>query len=403
MPTFAYKARTQSGQVVEGTLSAESQAAALRQLDERSLLPVVIRERRAGESVLPVPGRGRRLSGAALATLYSQLSDLLRAGVPVLRALDVMARQSRNPVQREILQEVREDVAAGEALADAMAKHPRAFRELHVAMVRAGERGGFLEDVLARIAAFTQRQNELQSKLVGSLIYPAILVLLGSGVVVFLMTFVVPKIRPFLEGRPEGLPIMTRIVFGVCDGLRHYGLLGLIGVIVGVLVVMPYFRTPQGRRQLDLLKLRIPLAGAIFRMLAVSRFCRILGTMLQNGVPILQALRISRDSAGNAVLAEAIDEAAESVRKGETLAAPLAASGLFPLDIVSMIAVAEESNNLESVLVQIAETNENRTARLIDVGVRLLEPILLVVMAMLVLVIALALLLPILTISKGLG
>ncbi len=394
MPTFTYQARTVDGQTVTGVLTAESQQAALRSLDERALFPIELVEGgQAAKSILP--GRRRKLKLRILATCYGQFADLLKAGVPVMRALDVLSRQKSHPLLTEILNEVRDDVAGGETLADAMAKHPNAFPELHVAMIRAGERGGFLEDVLARVSQFTERQDELRNKLVGAMIYPSILVLAGIAVVTFLMSFVVPKIRPVLERGGE-LPMLTAALFAVSDSLKTYGLVMLGGLVILLLAGLSYIRTEKGRRTFDRLRLRLPVLGKITTMVAVCRFCRILGTMLQNGVPLLQSLRVSKDSAGNMILADEIEKATDSVTKGETVAGPLGASGLFPIDIVDMIAVAEESNTLDTVLVQIADANEARTARQIDLGVRLLEPVLLLLMATMVLFIALALLVPIL-------
>ncbi len=398
MPTYTYQARTLDGQTVTGVLTAENQQAALRSLDERALFPIEVSEGgQASRSILP--GRRRRLKLRVLATFYSQFADLLRAGVPVMRSLDVLARQKSHPLLTEILNEVRDDVAGGETLADAMAKHPNAFSELHIAMVRAGERGGFLEDVLARVSQFTERQDELRNKLVGSMIYPCILLTAGVGVVTFLMSYVVPKIRPVLE-RGGQLPPLTAMLFGICDFFTTWGLLLGAGALIFLVVAVTYFRTEAGRKTFDRLILRIPVLGRILTMVAICRFCRILGTMLQNGVPILQSLKVSKESAGNQVLADEIEKATDSVTKGETVAGPLGASGLFPIDIVDMIAVAEESNTMDTVLVQIADANEARTARQIDLGVRLLEPLLLLVMAVLVLFIALALLVPILTSSS---
>jgi general secretion pathway protein F/type IV pilus assembly protein PilC len=213
------------------------------------------------------------------------------------------------------------------------------------------------------------------------------------------MTMVVPKIRGFLENVEK--PWLTLALFAVCDFLQTHGLIVIGALVVGVMVVVPMVKSEQGKLFMDQFKLRAPVLGPIVKMVAVCRFCRILGTMLNNGVPILQALRISKDSAGNRVLAAEIDKAAESVQKGESLAVPLAASGMFPLEVVDMISVAEESNNLETVLVQISDSNEARTARQIDLGVRLLEPMMLLVMAVLVLVIAVSLLIPILRMSTA--
>ena len=398
MATFNYKAKTNTGQTVTGVLTAESQAVAFRMLDDRALFPVELKEGgRAARRALT--GGKKKIRLKVLVMFYGQLADLLRAGVPVLRALDVLSRQTSNALLTEILKEVHNDVSSGESLADSMMKHPNAFTDLAIAMVRAGEQGGFLEDVLGRIAIFTERQDELRNKLIGSMIYPAILMVAGIGVVTFLMGFVVPKIREFLM-RVER-PWLTDALFAFCDFLRGPGIWVLAVLVLLVMGSIPYLKSEQGQLRMDRLKLRMPVMGKIVTMVAVCRFCRILGTMLHNGVPILQALGIAKDSAGNRVLADVIASAAENVQKGESLAAPLSASGLFPADILDMIAVAEESNNLENVLVQIADSNETRLGREIDLGMRLLEQIMLMVMAVFVLLIAIALLVPILRMSTA--
>ncbi|MHC4444166.1 MAG: type II secretion system F family protein [Planctomycetota bacterium] len=398
MATFSYKAKTNTGQTVDGVLTAESQQAALRMLDERALFPISVAEGGQASKAV-ITGGKKKLKLKVLATFYSQLADLLKAGVPVLRSIEVLVRQQSNPLLTEILQEVHNDVSGGETLADSMAKHPNAFDDLSVAMVRAGEQGGFLEDVLLRISIFTERRDELRNKLLGSMIYPCILLFAGATVVIFLMGFVVPKIQVFLEQVDK--PWITTVLFAFCDVLRETWMYLLAVLIIGVVVLVPVLRDERVKLAFDRYKLRVPVVGRIITMVAVCRFCRILGTMLHNGVPILQALKISKDSAGNQILAEQIDRAAENVQRGEQLAVPLGQSGLFPIDIVDMIAVAEESNNLESVLVQIADSNEARTSREIDLGVRLMEPILLMFMACLVLIIAVALLVPILRMSAA--
>lgn len=399
MPNFSYTAKTPEGQTVKGILAAENQAAALRTLDDRALFPVAVTEGAEAGGTAILGGR-RRVKLRYQAVFYTQLADLLRAGVPLLRGLDVLARQNERSGLGPIVKALAEDVAGGEPLADAMRKHPHVFKELHVSMVAAGERGGFLEDVLHRIGGFIERQDELRNKLLGSMIYPCILMAGGLGVVAFMMTYIVPKIRPIIE-RSGKMPPLTKVLFGMSDSFGAYWPVALVGLGLVVGTIFAYARTPNGRRALDRFVLGTPFFGTVFTMVSVCRFCRILGTMLHNGVPILQALRISRDSAGNVVLAEAIDQAAASVQEGETLAGPLGESGLFPPDVLDMVAVAEESNNLENVLVQIADTNEARTARQIDLGVRLVEPILLVFIASVVLFIALALLVPILTSSSA--
>ncbi|MGD2107809.1 MAG: type II secretion system F family protein [Phycisphaerae bacterium] len=393
MPSFTYKAINETGKPVSGVLTAENYQVALRQLDEKALFPVNVTEG-IEESKIPFTAR-RRVKTRHLTTFYSQLADLLQAGVPMLRALDVLSGQGSHGSLSHMVKELREDVAGGMSLGDAMAKHPRVFSPLHASMVRAGEQGGFLEEVLQRIAIFSEKQDELRNKVVGAMIYPCILVFVGGAVVVLLLTTVVPKLRPYL--RPETFNFMTVFVFKVCDILQHHYVSLIIGAVAVGFALWMLINTKQGRMVFERFKLKAPILGNIMTMVAICRFCRILGTMLHNGVPILQALKISKDSAGNQILADVIAESADSVKKGAALSNPLGASGLFPPAVVDMIAVAEESNNLETVLVQIADTNESRTARMIDLGVRVFEPILLVIMASIVFCIMVALLLPILT------
>ncbi len=398
MPSFTYKAVNETGQQVSGVVTAENHQVALRMLDEQALFPISVEEGTAvGKSKLT--GSRRRVKLRYITVFYSQLADLLRAGVPMLRALDVLTKQNAHPVLTEVLKEVREDVAGGKTLADAMEQHPQAFKPLHAAMVRAGERGGFLEDVLSRLSMFAERQDELRNKLLGSMIYPCVLMVVGSGVVIFLLAVVVPQLRDYIP--EECYNPMTHAVFGATDLLRDHYLVIIGSVVAAVLGVNWLLKTEFGKSVWARFQLRAPVLGKIVTMVAVCRFCRILGTMLHNGVPILQAINISKESAGNAILAGQVEKAGEAVRKGESLATKLGQSDMFPPDIIDMMAVAEESNNMENVLIQIADANESRTARQIDLGVRLIEPLLLLVMAVVVLCIAVALLLPILTMSSA--
>jgi general secretion pathway protein F/type IV pilus assembly protein PilC len=333
-----------------------------------------------------------------MATFYSQLADLLHSGVPLLRSLDILERQSTQPALGEIVREVRAQVADGTSLADAMSKHPLAFSELAVSMVRAGQEGGFLEDVLRRIADFTENQEDLKSKVAGAMAYPVFLSIVGLLVVTILVVFFVPKFEPIfkkLEEKGE-LPGLTVGLLAT----SHF-LLGPGGIAVVVAVVLSVFgylawaKTPSGRMRVDSLRLRIPGVGGIFLSYALARFTRILGTMLHNGIPILQALRIAKDSTGNKVLAIAIEKSADSITGGNKLATPMAACKYFPRDIIEMIAVGEESNSLDKVLVDIANGLEKRTTRQLDLFVRLLEPLMLLVMAMMVGLVLAALLLPV--------
>ena len=299
---------------------------------------------------------------------------------------------------RNVLELVRRDVAEGTRLADAMRKHPKVFSELAVSMVRAGEEGAFVEDVLKRIADFTDHQEMLKSKVTGAMVHPIFLMVMGTVVVIAMSTFFVPKFTPIFERMSSkgSLPAATTWLLAISDTLQRYGIVVLLILAGGVTYASRWAKTEPGRLWFDRMRLRLFGIGPIFRSFAISRFCRILGTLLKNGVPILESLRIAKDAAGNKVLSDAIATAAENVSTGKALAAPLAECGEFPVEIVEMIAVGEEANNLEQVLIDVADTLERQTNRTLDLFVRMLEPIMLTVLAGIVLFVVVALLLPIL-------
>jgi general secretion pathway protein F/type IV pilus assembly protein PilC len=358
---------------VKGAIQADSHDAVVRALDEKRLFPVRVAEKASGAS------RRGRVRRREVGVVYGQLADLIRADVPLLRALDVITRSTVNRRLAALIGGVRDDVAGGKALADAMAAHPEVFAPLHVAMVRAGERAGFLEDVLANMAVFIERQDELQSKVLGALAYPALVASLGTVVVTAVLVIMVPMFRPLFEGM--NVPTPTRILFTMSDVVRNLWPLVLLGLAIGGVAVWGMAASEHGRRGWDRWRLRIPVVGPTIRLVAIARFCRVLGMMLANGVPLLQALAIAKDSTGSVVLADSIEAAAENVRAGQTLAEPLRASGLFPAEIFEMISVAEQSNQLEKTLQGIADTVERRTNRQVDLAVRLLEPLILVLLA----------------------
>lgn len=406
MPEFAYTARIPSGQQTKGILTANSEREVMALLDQRGMFPVRIEPvRKSGTAFFSL---GRRIRSRYLATFYAQLADLLHAGVPLLRSLEILERQSTVPAMVEILKDVRARVADGTSLADAMAQHSRAFNELTVSMVRAGQEGGFLEDVLRRIADFTEHQEDLRAKVVGALAYPVFLSIIGTAIVSGLLIFLVPQFEEMFEQqRTTGdLPFLTNCLLTTSRFMwsRPVGLPNIVWVfaaLAGLVGVWWWWTsTPDGRLIVDGWKLKLPGAGPIYRNLAIARFCRILGTLLHNGIPILQALKIAKDSTGNRRLTLAIDQAAENVTGGQSLGPPLQASGYFPKDIVEMIAVGEESNSLERVLLNIADGLEKRTTRQLELFVRMLEPIMLLIMASITLVVVLALIQPFLNMGR---
>jgi type II secretory pathway component PulF len=394
MPDFAYVARTAAGQRVEGILSAATQREVLSALSAKELFPVQVKP--AGGK-LQKAGQ-LKVRPQAMSQFYVQLAALLRSGVPLLRSLEVLERQSTNPTLQKIVDDLRLRITEGDSLAEAMSRHPRAFTELSRSIVRAGGEGGFLEEALERVAKFTDQQAELKGRVMGAMAYPIFLAVFGVSIVTVLVIFFVPKFEDlFSRLRERGeLPLMTDWLLWVSDTVHAYGLLIAIAIAGLVLLVKQRLATDEGRWFIDRWRLKLPQAGVIYRNLAVSRFCRVLGTLLAGGVPIVRSLKISADSTGNRVLAAAINDAAENITAGESLAAPLAASGHFPPNVVEMVAVAEQSNTLETVLTNIADSLEKETWRRLDLFVRLLEPFMLLILASAVLVIVVALMLPML-------
>jgi general secretion pathway protein F/type IV pilus assembly protein PilC len=400
MPDFAYVARDTGGKRVAGRVSAGSRPEALALLDQRALFPVEVKQEEKKQGLL----KSKRVSPQRMASTYGQLGDLLRSGVPLLKSLSILEKQSSHPGLSAVLADVKAHVEEGTTLAEALARHPKVVSEMAISMVRAGGEGGFLEEALDRVSDFTEQQEDLKSRTLGAIAYPAFLGVVGSVVVTVLIVFFVPRFATMFERLKERgeLPVATEWLLAFSQFLGSYGWILVVLAIFAGIFARNGLKTAEGRRFLDKVKIKIPMAGSIFLNLAVARFCRVLGTLLKNGVPILKSLDISSDATGNRVLSESVRQAAENISAGESLAGPLAASGNFPMTVVEMIAVAEEANQLDSVLITIAEGLERRTWRQLELFVRLLEPLMLLILAGVVLVVVMALLLPVMKMSTSL-
>lgn len=399
MGQFVYTARDPRGERVTGTLAGATEQVVLAELAARELAPVRIDAVRERPSLGVLSGR--RISSRRLARMYRQLADLLRAGVPLLRALRLLGRGKADPAVAKVMSKIADAVADGQRLADAMESQRDIFPPIQVAMVRAGEAGGFLEQVLARLGDFLEHQADLRARVVGNLFYPAILLSLALVVVIGALVFFVPKFETMFS-RIE-LPLPTIILLGASNTLTDHWMWILLALAGAATIAMWLLGQPAVKRAIAHWQLRAPLIGPFIGGLAVARFTRILGTMLANGIPLLAAMKISRDAAGQIVLAESIDQAAEAVRAGESLASPLAQSGMISEDVVEMISVGEQANNLPEVLITIAETIEKRIDRMLALLLRLMEPVLLVLLAGVVVFVFVALFLPMLRMSTALG
>ena len=398
MPQFHYIAINETGARMTGTVDSDSEAGALRSLEEKRLFPVSVQGLGSANKDKSVKPKVRTRD---LGTLYGQLADLIGSGVPLLRALDSLIRSTPSPGLRDLLKEIRAAVADGKSLTETLKQYPEIFPPLHTAMIQAGERAAFLEEVLRSLSGFMERFEELRSKVMGALIYPAMLTGLGTFVMLAALIFFVPKFEPMLANAPKPLP--SEILFGASKIVRSYWYLLIVGGAGVGAFLWTNLRSEASRRKLERWQLKIPVVGTALRLLAITRFCRSLGTMLANGVPLLHALKISKDATGSSILSERISEATEAVRDGKRLSEPLSVGGFIPDQILAMITVAEESNKLDKVLVQIADTVERRTNRQVDQAVRLIEPAILCVVAGCIGFLALGLLLPIFTMASALG
>jgi type II secretory pathway component PulF len=394
MPEFNYVARDSSGEKVSGTLTADGRREVLAALAGQSLFPIEVK----ADSPVIEHSRVRRVPPQLLANAYGQLADLLRSGVPLLRSLEVLERQSSHAGLKHVLGQIHRDIEDGATMAEAMGRFEQVFGEMTVSMIRAGGEGGFMEEAFSRVAEFTEAQEDLKKRTIGALVYPVFLAVVGIVIVTVLIVFFVPKFESLFDQlREKGeLPGITVGLLWLSHNLVKWGPLVVAVLVLGVWLVRRWLKTDAGRLWWDSIRLQLPLVGPIYLGLSVSRFCRVLGTLLRNGVPILRSLESSSDATANRVLSGAIRDARESISAGQPLAKPLGASGRFPPLVVEMIAVAEQANTLEKVLVEIAEALERRTWRRLDLAVRLIEPIMLLMLAGAVLVVVIALLLPVL-------
>ena len=403
MPDYIYTAKNELGVETTGRVSANSKREALDVIHRLKLFPISVEDSRKGEISFQL--FQRRVSETQIAAALLQLADLLENGVPVLHAFQVLEKQTPNPRLRSVIKNIHDRVSEGDAIDNAFAAHSNVFNDLTVSIIRAGAEGAFLEDALRRVGGFLEQQAEIKGKVIGALIYPIVLIAIGATIVLGLLLFAVPMFKGIFEDTldAEQLPLFTQLLFQTRDVVVYYGLYVAGAAFILLFWLQGQLSTAWGTRIWDRIKLRLPLIGNIFLEEAVARFCRIFGTLLENGVPILRSLEISSQSTGNTILADAVRRSAENVSSGEPLAKPLAEAGIIPPQVMAMISVAEESNTLETVLVNTADTIERQSARQLDMLVKVLEPAILLLMGIAIFIIIIALLLPMFSLWDNLG
>ena len=422
---FEYIALDSSGQESRGVVDAANPNEVVGQLRQAGYFPTsVVEEGKGGGAAVKAakktvkaitPSTKAAKSGGitlfqrktvkskVLMIFTRQLATLIDAGLPLLRGLGVLAKQEKDLVLKGTITAIADSVQGGSTFSESMAQHPKIFNKLYINMVKAGELGGVLELVLNRLAEFQEKAQKIKNKVVSAMAYPVIVLLIALVILLFLLAFIVPKFQAIfndmLNGKP--LPFLTVMVINASDSVKHYWY-----VIVGVAVVVIFgykalIATAGGRVFVDKVMLKMPLFGDLTRKSSISRFSRTLGTLVTSGVPILQALNITRDTAGNAVVADAVTKVHDAVKEGESIVAPLEASGVFPPMVISMVDVGEETGQLPEMLLKIAEVYDDEVDNAVEGLTSLLEPIMIVVLALIVGTIVIALFMPLIEVIKG--
>jgi general secretion pathway protein F/type IV pilus assembly protein PilC len=407
MPTFAYRAKRGGGELLAGTLQAETRRGALEAIHQMGAFPLEVVQQGSGNGHAPPAAAARaaalpwvgRVGRGDVTLMTRQLADLLKAGVPINRALGTLQRQTTKPAMSRLIGELQKDVSAGRPLHEALGAYERAYPPLYRSMVRAGETGGFLDESLRRIAGFYEREEEIRSRILTALAYPALLLVLGSVSVIVLLVFFIPKFKPIFESFRAELPPTTLLLMKLGAFMEAYWVPVLGGLALAVAGLAAFRRAAYGRVFLDRHKLRVPVYGRIVLSTMVSRFTRTLGALIQSGVPIVEGLRIAQAALGNAACAPAIDEVVAGVRQGRPLSDELRRTGFFPPMAADMVAVGEETGTLDEVLVTLSESLDREVDRRVRVFVSLFEPCLLIVMASIVAFIVVSMLLPVFTLS----
>jgi type II secretion system protein F len=405
MPTFEYKAKTRAGQVVTGALAAGDRRQALSQLGRMGYFPIAVETASGKARVSKSAGikLKARVSRRDVLMFTQQLSTLLKAGMALSQALSTLERRSQNKPLGPVLSQIRNDIVSGVSLSDSMSRFPKIFTRFYVNLVRSGEASGTLDEVLVRLRMYQERMSEIREKVVGAMIYPLVIVGVGIITISFFMTVMVPRFAQMFKEMGRVMPLPTRILIAISDGFLAYWWVGVIVAALAVMIYKQQQRTDSGRLAIDRFKLRMPVIGGIIRANAFAQFARTLSTLLENGVPVLAALQIVEDTMNNRVIANAIREARTRVTDGTSISQPLSKGDIFPPLLIDMLAVGEESGDVTNSLKNIADTYEQELSQTLKVFTTLLEPAIIIFMALVVGFVVLSMLLAVFDITSGIG
>ncbi len=398
MPTFAYVVKDKSGKTHSGTLETASRNSLIEQLWKQEFVIISIEERQQGKASVLKIGQPK-VKTDQLVIFSRQLATLVESGIPIVTALDVLAEQLEDRGFHQTLKKIRDDVEAGASLSEAVGRHPRAFSEFFVNMIRAGESSGRLDEILDRVATYIEKVDVLQRKVKASLFYPAFVSLLAFGITTFLVVVIVPKFKEIFTSLGGQLPLPTLLLLGLSDFMRKWLVLEIIAGFFAFLGIQMYSRTPAGRFWIDRTSLKLPVIGKLLQKVMIARFSRTLATLVKSGVPILSALEIVAKTAGNKVVERAVMAARSSIKEGENISDPLVHSKVFPAMVTRMISVGEKTGELEKMLGKIADFYENEVDAAVTALTSLIEPLVIAILGVVIGGIVVALFLPVFQIS----
>jgi type IV pilus assembly protein PilC len=382
MPMFEYTAKNAtSGQILKGTLDVPTKDEVIAFIRKNRMILVSARE---APKQVTLPSFKKGVSTRDVVIFTRQFATMINAGLPLVQSLSILAQQTENKTLKEVTKQVVYDVEAGNTLADALAKHPKAFPDLYVNMVAAGEAGGILDTILLRLATFLEKNDALVRKVKGALVYPAVIISVAVIAIAVLLIFVIPTFSSMFASVNMTLPLPTRVVMGASQFLLRFWYVIIAVIVAGTFGLRAYYATPNGKKTVDGMLLRAPVLGDLLRKSAVSRFTRTLGTLISSGVSILDGLEITAKTAGNRVIHDAIMQSRQSIAGGETIAGPLQASGVFPPMVISMISVGEQTGGLDEMLAKIADFYDAEVDVAVSALLSLMEPVMIVVLGVIV-------------------
>ncbi len=394
MATFRYSARDPSGRVIAGAIQADNEVGVIGRLQEMGYYVTSVEEQRARISLGAILRQTRGIGLRDLAVFARQFATMINAGLPIVRALSVLEGQTANPKLEQVIATVRTDVQEGVALSEAMTKHPKAFSSLIVSLVRAGEVGGVLDEVLQRVASFLEKDVALRNKIRAAVTYPIAIFAFALGIIFFLVFFILPQFIGFFQGMGLVLPLPTRVLIWSTRTLTHYWYVVLAVIVGGVYFLRAYLRSPAGQATTDRLKLRVPIFGPLSHKVMIARFSRTFSTMIGSGVPVMQSLEVVGNAVGNVVLKHSIEAVRQSIREGESISLPLQASGLFPPLVVQMVSVGEETGRLDEMLTKVADFYEDEVETTLEQLTSILEPLMILFLGAIIAFIVLSFYLP---------